>query len=170
MEPKKKIKSFDEFTKSNHPRGIFNHEIYEPTQPLRKIMELPMGNVLGLLRVDAENPQVQVETMDLPVGMYLEDFPRTMRGRTVPQPIRVRFRDGINVSEIELQNSISDWDDNRSKKDICIKTLDPTGVEIERWSLRGCFPTQISYHPIEENDEQLYLELTLHYDYYTINH
>ena len=164
MEPKKKIKRFGEFTKSNYPRGIFNHEIYEPTQPFRRIMELPMGNVLGLLRVDAENPQVQVETMDLPVGMYLEDFPRTMRGRTVPQPIRVRFRDGINVSEIELQNSISDWDDNRSKKDICIQTLDSAGGVIERWDLRGCFPTEVSYHPIGENEEQLYLELTLHYD------
>jgi hypothetical protein len=96
--------------------------------------------------------------------MYLEDFPRTMRGRTVPQPIRVRFRDGINVSEIELQNSISDWDDNRSKKDICIQTLDSAGGVIERWDLRGCFPTEVSYHPIGENEEQLYLELTLHYD------
>jgi hypothetical protein len=164
MEPKKKIKSFDEFKQSNHPRGIFSHEGYEPTQSLRKIMELPMGNVLGFLRVDAENPQVRVETINLPVGMYLEDFPRTMRGRTVPQPIRVRFRDGINVSEIELQNSISDWDDNRSKKDICIQTLDSAGGVIERWDLRGCFPTEVSYHPIGENEEQLYLELTLHYD------
>jgi hypothetical protein len=152
MEPKKKIKSFDEFKQSNHPRGIFSHEGYEPTQSLRKIMELPMGNVLGLLRVDAENPQVRVETINLPVGMY------------VPQPIRVRFRDGINVSEIELQNSISDWDDNRSKKDICIQTLDSAGGVIERWDLRGCFPTEVSYHPIGENEEQLYLELTLHYD------
>jgi hypothetical protein len=118
-------------------------------------MELPMGNVLGLLRVDAENPQVRVETINLPVGMYLEDFPRTMRGRTVPQPIRVRFRDGINVSEIEY---------NRSKKDICIQTLDSAGGVIERWDLRGCFPTEVSYHPIGENEEQLYLELTLHYD------
>ena len=171
MEPKKKIKKFSEFTQSNHPRGIFNHQDYEPTQSLRRIMELPMGDVLGLLQVDAEKPQVQVETIDLPVGMYSEDFPRTMRGRTVSQPIRIRFRDGINVSEIELQNSIWGWlNNNRGyKKDICIKTLDPTGVEIEKWDLRGCFPTDIGYHSIGENDEQRYLELTLHYDYYTIN-
>jgi hypothetical protein len=58
MEPKKKIKKFSEFTQSNHPRGIFNHEIYEPTQPFRRIMELPMGDVLGLLKVDAEKPQL----------------------------------------------------------------------------------------------------------------
>lgn len=176
MEPKKRIKKFSEFTESNHPRGIFNHEIYEPTQSLRRIMELPMGDVLGLLKVDAEKPQEQVETINLPVGMYSEDFPRTMRGRTVLQPIRIRFRDGINVSETELQNSIVGWLDNGGgsfhrgyKKDICIKTLDPTGVEIERWDLRGCFPTEIGYHPIGENDEQQYLELTLHYDCYTIN-
>lgn len=169
MEPKKKIKKFSEFTKSNHPRGIFNHEIYEPTQPLRRIMELPMGDVLGLLKVDAEKPQAQVETIDLPWRNEEGLPPRTMMGRAVPQPIRVRFRDGINVSEIELQNSIWDWVGNRGKKNICIQTLDPTGVEIERWDLRGCFPTEIDYHPIGENDEQLYLELTLHYDYFTLN-
>jgi hypothetical protein len=168
MEPKKKIKKFSEFTQSNHPRGIFNHEIYEPTQPFRRIMELPMGDVLGLLKVDAEKPQLQVEQIGLPWGRR-EELPRTMMGRMAPQPIRVRFRDGINVSEIELQNSIWDWVGNRGKKNICIQTLDPTGVEIERWNLSGCFPTEIDYHPIGENDEQLYLELTLHYDYFTLN-
>ena len=176
MEPKKKIKRFDEFTKSNHPRGIFNHEIYEPTQPFRRIMELPMGDVLGLLKVDAEKPQHQVETIDLPwmVGECLS--PRTMRGRITSQAIRIRFRDGINVSEVELQNSIWGWVNSINgissrgyKKNICIKTLDPTGVEIERWDLRGCFPTEISYHSIEENDEQLYLELTLNIDHFSIN-
>ena len=169
MEPKKRIKKFSEFTQSNHPRGIFNNETYEPTQSLRRIMELPMGDVLGLLKVDSEKPQVQVEKINLPVGMYPEDFPRTMRGREVSQPIRIRFRDGINVSEIELQNSIWDWVDNGGKKNIRINTLNPTGVEIERWNLIGCFLTEIGYHPIGENDEQQYLELTLHYDYYTIN-
>ena len=169
MEPKKRIKKFSEFTQSNHPRGIFNNETYEPTQSLRRIMELPMGDVLGLLKVDSEKPQSQVEKINLPVGMYPEDFPRTMRGREVFQPIRIRFRDGINVSEIELQNSIWDWVDNGGKKNIRINTLDPTGVEIERWNLIGCFLTEVGYHSIGENDEQQYLELTLRYDYFTIN-
>jgi len=169
MEPKKRIKKFSEFTQSNHPRGIFNHEVYEPTQPFRRIMELPMGDVLGLLKVDAEKPQAQVETIDLPWRNKEGLPPRTMMGRMVPQPVRIRFRDGINVSEIELQNSLWDWQQSRTKKNICIKTLDPTGIEIERWDLRGCFPTEIGYHQIGENDEQQYLELTLHYDYYTIN-
>ena len=167
MEPKRTLKKFQEFTDSKHPRGIFNHEIYEPTQSIRRIMELPMGDVLGILKVDAEKPQVQVEKINLPVGMYPEDFPRTMRGREVLQPIRIRFRDGINVSEVELQDSIWDWVDTSRKKNVCIKTLDPTGVEIERWDLRGCFLTEIGYHSIGENDEQQYLELTLHYDYLT---
>ena len=167
MEPKKRIKKFSEFTQSNHPRGIFNDETYEPTQSLRRIMELPMGDVLGLLKVDAEKPIMLTEGLALPIGMYHEDFPRTTRGRLNPQPIRIRFRDGINVSEIELQDSIWNWADTLGKKNICIKTLDPTGVEIERWDLRGCFPTEVSYQNIGENDEQQYLELTLHYDYLT---
>ena len=161
MEPKKRVKKFSEFTQSNHPRGIFNHEIYVPTQPFRRIMELPMGDVLGLLKVDVERPQNRVDVTEDPIWV-LET--RIFGRRMAPQPIRVRFRDGINVSEIELQNSIWDWVDNRGKKNICIQTLDPTGAEIERWDLRGCFPTEIDYHPIGENDEQLYLELTLHYD------
>ena len=169
MEPKKKIKRFDEFTKSNHPRGIFNNEGYEPTQPFRRIMELPMGDVLGLLKVDAEKPRAQIETIDLPWRNEEGLPPRTMMGRAVPQPIRIRFRDGINVSEIELQNGLWDWQQSWAKKNICIKTLDPTGIEIERWNLRGCFSTEIGYHQIGENDEQQYLELTLHYDCYTIN-
>lgn len=168
MEPKKKIRRFDEFTQSDHPRGIFNHEIYEPTQSFRRIMELPMGDVLGLLKVDAEKPQAQVETIDLPWRNEEGLPPRTMMGRAVPQPIRIRFRDGINVSEIELQNGLWDWQQSWTKKNICIKTLDPTSVEIERWDLRGCFPTEVSYHPIGENEEQLYLELTLHYGQYQI--
>ena len=167
MEPKKKIKKFSEFTQSNHPRGIFNHDIYEPTQPLRRIMELPMGDVLGLLKVDSGIPIMLVEGAALPIGMYHEDFPRTTRRRLTPQPIRIIFRDGINVTEIELQDSIWNWVDTLGKKNICIKTLDPTGVEIERWDLRGCFPTEVSYQNIGENDEQQYLELTLHYDYLT---
>lgn len=166
MEPKRTLKKFQEFTDSKHPRGIFNHEIYEPTQSIRRIMELPMGDVLGILKVDAEKPQVQAERIDLPVGMYSEDFPRTVRGK-MPQPIRVRFRDGINVSETELQDSIWDWVDTSRKKNVCIKTLDTTGVEIERWDLRGCFPTQISYDLIPGNDEHLYLEMTLNWDYLT---
>ena len=167
MEPKKRIKKFSEFTQSNHPRGIFNDETYEPTQSLRRIMELPMGDVLGLLKVDSGIPIMLVEGVALPIGMYHEDFPRTTRRRLTPQPIRIRFRDGINVTEIELQDSIWNWVDTLGKKNICIKTLDPTGVEIERWDLIGCFPTEVSYQNIGENDEQQYLELTLHYDYLT---
>ncbi len=165
MEPKKVIKKFQEFTDINYPRGIFNHEIHGPTQSIRRIMELPMGDFLGLLRVDSEVPTMLEEQVSLPMGMYSEDFPRTMRGGMNPQPIRVRFRDGINLTEIELQDSIWDWANTSRKKNVCIKTLDPTGVEIERWNLRGCFPTQITYDLIPGNDEHLYLEMTLNWDY-----
>lgn len=167
MEPNKTLKKFEGFRDSDYPRGIFNHVIYEPTNSLRRIMELPMGDVLGLLIVDSEVPIILAEEVSLPIGMYSEDFPRTMRGRLSPQPIRIRFRDGINVTEIELQDSVWDWVDSMSKKNICIKTLDPTGVEIERWDLRGCFPTQISHDLIPGNDEHLYLEMTLNWNYLT---
>ena len=160
MEPKKRVKKFTEFTQSNHPRGIFNNGGEEPTNQLRRIMELPMGDVLGFLRIDAERPQTRVDvTEDSIWGLETR-----MRFRRFSQPIRIRFRDGINVSEIELQNSLWDWQQSWTKKDICIQTEDSAGGVIERWGLRGCFPTEVSYHPIGENEEQLYIELNLHYD------
>ena len=171
MEPRKVVKKFQEFTDTNYPRGIFNHHIYEPTQSIRRVMELPMGNVLGILKVDSEVPIMLTKQAGLPIGMLAEDFPRTavqsISAVSFPRPIRIRFRDGINVTEIELQDSIWDWADSMSKKNICIKTLDPTGVETERWDLRGCFPTQISYDLIPGNDEHLYLEITLNWNYLT---
>jgi len=167
VEPNKTLKKFEGFTDSDHPRGIFNDVIYEPTNSLRRIMELPMGDVLGLLTVDSEVPIMLTEEVSLPMGMLAEDFPRITRRGLSPQPIRIRVRGSINVSEIELQDSIWDWAESMSKKNICIKTLDPTGVEMERWDLRGCFPTQISYDLIPGDDEYLYLEMTLNWDYLT---
>lgn len=161
MEPKKRVKKFTEFTQSNHPRGIFNNGGEEPTNQLRKIMELPMGDVLGFIRIDAERPQTRVDVTE---GSIWGLETRMLGRRTVTEPMRIRFRDAINVSEIELQNSLWDWQQSWTKKDICIQTLDSAGGVIERWDLRGCFPSEVSYHPIGENEEQLYLELTLHYD------
>lgn len=161
MEPKKRVKKFTEFTQSNHPRGIFNNGGEEPTNQLKKIMELPMGDVLGFIRIDAERPQTRVDVTE---GSIWGLETRMLGRRTVTEPMRIRFRDGINVSEIELQNSLLDWQQSWTKKDICIQTLDSAGGVIERWDLRGCFPSEVSYHPIGENEEQLYLELTLHYD------
>jgi hypothetical protein len=161
MEPKKRVKKFTEFTQSNHPRGIFNNGGEEPTNQLRKIMELPMGDILGFIRIDAERPQTRVGVTE---GSIWGLETRMLGRRTVTEPMRIRFRDAINVSEIELQNSLWDWQQSWTKKDICIQTLDSAGGVIERWDLRGCFPSEVSYHPIGENEEQLYLELTLHYD------
>ena len=154
----------------NWLEAITTAKIINLLKPEKAILDCPSTNIKAYsdyvkkhLKVDAETPQVRAETIDLPAGMYSEDFPRTLRGG-MPQPIRVRFRDGINVSEAELQDSIWDWVDTSRKKNVCIKTLDPTGVEIERWDLRGCFPTQITYDLIPGNDEHLYLEMTLNWD------
>lgn len=168
MEPKKKIKKIIEFTQNKHFGGIFNHEIYEPTQPFRRIMELPMSDVLGIFRVDSERPQVQVGQIELPWESEGGLRPRMM-GRVVPRPMRVRFRDSNNISETELQDFMWSWINNGGRKNISIITLDPTAVVTERWDLINCFPSEVGYHTINNNEEQLYLEMTLHYDYFNLN-
>jgi hypothetical protein len=167
MEPKKVIKKFTEFSDRNY-RSIFNNGGYEPTRSFRRVIELPMGDRLGLFFVDSERPVIQQTHIPHP---WIGEEP--IMGRNLIQPIQVIFRDGINTDETEFQDFIRDWLHNqidissRHKKTICIRTLDPTGVEVERWDLRGCFPTAVIY-TTNNNDTQT-LEMTLHYDYCTIN-
>jgi hypothetical protein len=168
MEPKKVIKKFTEFSDRNY-RSIFNNGEYEPTRSFRRVMELPMGDRLGLFLVDAEKPVIQQTHITHP---WIVEEP--IMGRNLIQPIQVIFRDGINTNETEFQDFMRDWLHDQIgvssigyKKNICIKTLDPTGVEIERWDLRGCFPSAVIY-TTNNNDTQT-LEMTLHYDYCTIN-
>ena len=134
-------------------------------------MELPMGDRLGLFHVDAEKPMIQQSFIEEP-WRVTEGLPPRM-GSINTQPIQVIFRVGINTDEIELQDFMRDWLHNQTgvfnrgyKKTICINTLDPTGVEIERWDLRGCFPSAIIYSNNDDGTQNL--EMTLHYDYCTI--
>ena len=163
MEPKKVIKKFTEFSDRNY-RSIFNNGGYEPTRSFRRIMELPMGDRLGLFLVDAEKPLIQQTHIPHP---WIGEEP--IMGRNLVQPIQVIFRDGINTDETEFQDFMRDWLHDQIgvysvyKKNICIKTLDPTGVELERWDLRGCFPSAV-IHTTNDNNTQT-LEMTLHYDY-----
>ena len=168
MEPKKVIKKFTEFSDRNNP-SIFIPNVNRRTRTVRRIMELPMGDRLGLFDVDAEKPTIQQRFIEEP-WRVTEGLPPRMG-----QPIQVRFRDGINTDEIELQDFMRDWLHNQTglsnigyKKTICINTLDPTGVEIERWDLRGCFPSAVIY-TTDNNDDVQTLEMTLHYDYCSIN-
>ena len=163
MEPKKVIKKFTEFSDRNY-RSIFNNGGYEPTRTFRRVMELPMGDRLGLFLVDAEKPVIQQTQITHP---WIVEEP--IMGRNLVQPIQVIFRDGINTDETEFQDFMRDWLHDQigvysvHKKNICIKTLDPTGVELERWDLRGCFPSAV-IHTTNDNNTQT-LEMTLHYDY-----
>lgn len=170
MEPKKVVKKFTEFSDSNYP-SIFNNCGYRPVRTFRKIMELPMGNRLGLFDVDAEKPVKQNSFIKQPWELMEVLSPRF--SKTNIQPIQVIFRNGINADEIELQDFMRDWLHNVGiytrgyKRNVCIKTLDPTGVEIEGWNLRGCFPLAIIYSDNDNGTQNL--EMTLHYDHYLIN-
>jgi|TARA_R110002153_G_scaffold274304_2_gene448265 hypothetical protein len=163
MEPKKVIKKFTEFSDRNYP-SIFNNGGDEATRTFRRVMELPMGDRLGLFLVDAEKPLIQQTHIPHP---WIGEEP--IMGRNLIQPIQVIFRDGINTDETEFQDFMRDWLHDQIgvysvyKKNICIKTLDPTGVELERWDLRGCFPSAV-IHTTNDNNTQT-LEMTLHYDY-----
>ncbi len=172
MEPKKIIKKFTEFSDKNYP-NIFNNGGYTQTREFRRIMELPMGDRLGLFFVDSEKPVKQNSFIKKPWELMEVLSPRF--SKTNIQPIQIIFRNGMNADEIELQDFMRDWLHNQPngyasqyKKNICIKTLDPVGIEIERWDLRGCFPSAIIYSPIEGSETEQNLEMTLHYDHCSI--
>ena len=170
MEPKKVVKKFIEFSDNNHP-SIFNNGGYTPTKTLRRIMELPMGNKLGLFHVDAEKPIKQNSFIKQPWELMEVLSPRF--SKTNIQPIQVIFRNSEHTNETDLQDFMRGWLHNVGiyargyKRNVCIKTLDPTGVEIERWDLRGCFPLTIIYSGNDNGTQNL--EMTLHYDHYLIN-
>ena len=105
MEPKKVIKKFTEFSDRNYP-NIFNNGGYTQTRAFRRIMELPMGDRLGLFDVDSEKPLVQQTHIPHPLVAG-----ETIMGRTVSRfgfrnrggrPIQIIFRNGMNADEIEL--------------------------------------------------------------------
>lgn len=168
MEPKKKLKKFNEFKvkKKNEfvpPDITYTHE---PMRQNRYLMEFPLGDTMFNCFVNCELPSVSITRGHREFDMYRHDW----------QPIQVVIRDiiGDETHRNLFYNRIRDWfnDYNITGRKInsTISRLDPTGVVIGRWDLRGCFISAIHYSNAYTDDNVPELELTLHYDFCNYNY
>lgn len=167
MEPVKKIKKFNSFTQKKEPR-IFNmYPRQEPRLTYRYLMEFPLGDRMYIWWVNCELPSVRHNLIRRDGWGIMEP---TM-GRVGWEPIQVRFIDmvfGYEDSDInEFYGRLQTKLNNFNKINTTIKRLDPTGIEVDVWHLRGCLITNIIHEYIM--DDQPNVEITLQYDYCRLN-
>lgn len=161
MEPKKRVKKLGGFK----PRKEINRDfIIGETRTYRYVMEFPLGNTMFNWHVDCELPSVRMTSIRTNrnfVGDYLTEW----------NPIQIKFRH--NIGNIDNQNEfyrrIRDWfaDYNYTNQKIntTIHRLDPVGISVDRWDLRGCFISAIHYSNAYTDNTIPELEITMHYDF-----
>ena len=167
MEPVKKIKKFNSFTQKKEPR-IFNmYLLQEPRLTYRYLMEFPLGDRMYIWWVNCELPSVRRN----PIGRDGWGIVEPTMGRVGWEPIQVRFIDlvfGYEDSDInEFYGRLQTKLNNFNKINTTIKRLDPTGIEVDVWHLRGCLITNIIHE--YRMDDQPNVEITLQYDYCRLN-
>ena len=167
MEPKKKLKKFNEFKTKKKNEFVSldtNYVAHEPMRQYRYMMEFPLGDTMFNCFVNCELPSVSITRGHREFDMYRHDW----------QPIQVVIRDIIgdethrNLFYSRISDWFNDYNFNGRKINSTISRLDPTGVVISRWDLRGCFCSSLHYSNFYLDSEELELEITLHYDYCTI--
>lgn len=158
MKPKKKIKKLEGFKIDKKFNSNITPLVY------RYMMEFPLGNTMFNWFVDCELPSVRMTSFRTNrnfVGDYLTEW----------NPIQIKFRDnmGNTDNQNEFYRRIRDWfsDYNYTNQKIntTIHRLNPVGISVDRWDLRGCFITSMHYTNGYLEREMPELEITLHYDF-----
>jgi hypothetical protein len=169
MEPKKKIKKFNGFKTKKQiefiPPGIC--DVHEPRLRYRYLMEFPLGDTMFECWVNTELPSVSLRTGNLGFGLthYRQEW----------EPIQVKIRDIIGDDENRrlfydrIDNWFSDYNYTGRRINSTISRIDPTGVTVDRWGLRGCFISAIHYTNGYLDNVEPEIEITLHYDYCNLN-
>lgn len=161
MEPKKKLKKYRGFeVKKEILENNFGFLAGPPVY--RYLMEIPLGDTMYSCRVNCELPSVRI------TQNYLN-----FRGQNMSewQPIQIVFRDVIgdertrNQFYEKIRNLFSDYNYTQRKINTTISRLDPTGVVVDRWDLRGCFISALHYGNAYLDFSEPELEITLHYDF-----
>lgn len=162
MEPKKKLKKFNEFkTKGEVTLESFYGFSASPTY--RYLMEIPLGDTMYNCIVNCEIPSVRI---------YNDNY-INFRGnfRQDWQPIQVVFRDIFGGEDVrnqfyeKIRNLYSDYNHTQRKIDTTISRIDPTGAVVDRWDLRGCFISALHYGGTYLDFSEPELEITLYYDF-----
>jgi hypothetical protein len=150
MEPKKRVKKLE---------GFKIDPLLGTPRIYRYMMEFPMGNIMFNWLVDCELPSIRMNR-NLE-GTYLTEW----------NPIQIKFRElfGEVNNQNEFYRRVRDWfaDYNytRQKINTTIHRIDPVGISVDRWDLRGCFISAIHYSNAYTDDNIPELEITMHYDF-----
>jgi hypothetical protein len=175
MEPKKKLKKFNEFKTKKKSEFVslgINYVAHEPMRQNRYLMEFPLGDTMFNCLVNCELPSVSITRGHQGFGMgdFLSHYQQEW------QPIQVKIRDVIGDDENRrlfydrIRNWFSDYNYTGRKINSTILRVDPVGTTISRWDLRGCFVSAIHYNNTYLDDVEPELEITLHYDFCNYNY
>lgn len=154
MEPKKEIKKFKEFSKSNYSYRI----------------ELPLGDQMFLLGVNSELPSVSFNMSRRRINVEREFLDWNVSQRS-NQPIRVRILDLLQGDENLFIDRFMGWLESGNKINSTIFRFNPSFELTDRWDLRGCRPSDLTYVDVSSDNVSKItnFEITLHYDFFNLN-
>ena len=162
MEPKKKLKKFNGFKTKN------KYVDHEPMRQNRYLMEFPLGDTMFECWVNCEIPSISMRAGYPRFGREWEVITHHQQEW---QPIQVKIRDVLgdernrSLFYSRMRDWFSDYNYTGRKINSTISRMDPTGLVVDRWDLRGCFVTAINYSNAYLEDTEPELEITLHYDF-----
>ena len=140
---------------------------YEPLRKNRFVFEFDNGSIIDhwVVRTGAR-PKLTINEVEIPY-MNTSTF---VAGRYIWEAIDVTFIDPIGPSSSQ---KIMEWIRLCAesvtgrmgyaagyKKNIVLKGLDPTGIEVQKWLLEGCFVTNFEGGDLSYEDDAL-MELSI---------
>jgi hypothetical protein len=161
MKPLKKIKKLEKFQKNKDTFVLPQ----ENRITFRYYIEIPLNGVLYKFWVNPELPSI---TINKRTNQVLNDFINgdfSLSSRC--NPINIIFRDIVDGDINEFKDQLFNWLHYNNKMNVTISRFNAIGELDTRWHLIGTTPTNI-YYP--EYDSDLDFEITLQYDYFSINY
>ena len=153
MEPKKRLKKFEEFVVTKNCEPGYVQHMY------RYYMEIPLGDQMFIWNIAFEIPVRQLMNTTLGRDNWMSHT------RNEWQPIQVRFNQIIQGDEDLFISRSREWFQRDYKINTSVLRIDPTGVVHDRWDMVGCFISN-TYWNVDVN----YIgfegtQVTLNYDH-----
>ena len=147
---------------------------YEPLRPNRFIVKF-LDSSLGIQSwwvTSSGMPAINVNSVEIP-WMNTRTY---VPGRYTWEKIDVTFKSLIGPSSAQ---ALMEWVRLEAesvtgrmgyaagyKRDVTIEMLDPTGVSVQKWLLKNCFPTTVSFGSNKYDDDSISeISVGLVYDY-----
>lgn len=135
---------------------------YEPKRKNRFVLEFPTELGIEVWKVQSvTRPKLTVNSVEV----HWINTVDTVAGKGQWQPMDIEFIDtqgpSTSTQTMEWVRLCFETLTGRMgyaagyKKTLILKGLDPTGVEVEKWELRGCWPTNIEFGENSQEDDGL---------------